>query len=98
MPFMVKFNYEDGTEEVLRFPAEVWRLNDVQAKKIIPTSKRNIPASFSPDLAQNLWLLTVLNLLRASVFRKTLKPYFQFSLKVVSLFNFDFTAVCFNIS
>ena len=40
MPVIVKLNYEDGTEEVLRFPAEVWRLNDVQAKKIIPTSKK----------------------------------------------------------
>lgn len=40
MPVIVKLTFEDGTEEVLRFPAEIWRLNDVQAKKIIPTSKK----------------------------------------------------------
>ena len=35
MPVIVRLSYEDGTDEVLRFPAEVWRLNDVTAKKII---------------------------------------------------------------
>ncbi len=48
MPVIVKLNYEDGTEEVLRFPAEVWRLNDVQAKKIIPTSKKVVKWTLDP--------------------------------------------------
>jgi hypothetical protein len=40
MPVIVKLTFEDGTDQVLRFPAEIWRLNDVQAKKIIPTDKK----------------------------------------------------------
>jgi hypothetical protein len=48
MPVIIKLNYEDGTEEVLRFPAEVWRLNDVEAKKIIPTSKKVVKWTLDP--------------------------------------------------
>ena len=48
MPVIVRLNYEDGTEEVLRFPAEVWRLNDVTAKKIIPTSKKVVKWTLDP--------------------------------------------------
>ena len=48
MPVIVKLSYEDGTDEVLRFPAEVWRLNDVQAKKIIPTSKKVVKWTLDP--------------------------------------------------
>jgi hypothetical protein len=48
MPVIVKLAYEDGTEEVLRFPAELWRLNDVQAKKIIPTSKKVVKWTLDP--------------------------------------------------
>lgn len=48
MPVIVKLTYEDGTDEVLRFPAEVWRLNDVEAKKIIPTSKKVVKWALDP--------------------------------------------------
>ncbi len=48
MPVIIKLNYEDGTEEILRFPAEVWRLNDVEAKKIIPTSKKVVKWTLDP--------------------------------------------------
>jgi hypothetical protein len=48
MPVIVKLNYEDGTNEVLRFPAEVWRLNDVEAKKIIPTTKKVVKWTLDP--------------------------------------------------
>ena len=40
MPVIVKANYEDGTSEVFRFPAEIWRLNDKEIKKVIPTDKK----------------------------------------------------------
>ena len=50
MPIIVKLNYEDGTEEVLRFPAEIWRLNDVEAKKIIPTTKKVAKWTLDPYL------------------------------------------------
>ena len=48
MPVIVKLTYEDGTDEILRFPAEVWRLNDVEAKKIIPTSKKVVKWTLDP--------------------------------------------------
>lgn len=40
MPVIVKADYEDGTSEVFRFPAEIWRLNDKQIQKVIPTDKK----------------------------------------------------------
>jgi Peptidase family M1 domain len=40
MPVIVRANYEDGTNEVFRIPAEIWRLNDKEVKKVIPTDKK----------------------------------------------------------
>ena len=40
MPVIVQANYEDGTNEVFRIPAEIWRLNDKEVKKVIPTDKK----------------------------------------------------------
>jgi len=40
MPIIIKMVYEDGTDEVVRIPAEVWRLNDKEVKKVIPTDKK----------------------------------------------------------
>ena len=48
MPVIVKLAYEDGTEEVMRFPAEIWRLNDAEAKKVIPTSKKVVKWTLDP--------------------------------------------------
>ncbi|MFT4033019.1 MAG: M1 family metallopeptidase [Siphonobacter sp.] len=40
MPVIVKADYEDGTSEVFRYPAEIWRMNDKQIQKVIPTDKK----------------------------------------------------------
>ncbi|TBX24308.1 aminopeptidase [Jiulongibacter sediminis] len=40
MPLIVKMEFEDGTEEVVRFPAEIWRKNNIEITKTIPTKKR----------------------------------------------------------
>jgi hypothetical protein len=40
MPVIVKMQFEDGTDSVARFPAEIWRLNDVEISKVITTKKR----------------------------------------------------------
>jgi hypothetical protein len=40
MPVIIKMVFEDGTDEVVRIPAEVWRLNDKDVKKVIPTDKK----------------------------------------------------------
>ncbi|GAB3771488.1 M1 family metallopeptidase [Spirosoma horti] len=40
MPVIVRMEFEDGTDSVARFPAEIWRFNDVAIKKVIATSKK----------------------------------------------------------
>ncbi len=40
MPVIVKMQFEDGTDSVARFPAEIWRLNDKDISKVITTKKR----------------------------------------------------------
>jgi aminopeptidase N len=40
MPVIVQAVYEDGTTEDFRYPAELWRLNDVEITKTIPTKKK----------------------------------------------------------
>ncbi len=40
MPVIVRMQFEDGTDSVARFPAEIWRFNDGQIKKVIATSKK----------------------------------------------------------
>ncbi|WP_027303096.1 M1 family metallopeptidase [Rudanella lutea] len=40
MPVIVRMEFEDGTDSIARFPAEIWRFNDVQIKKIITTNKK----------------------------------------------------------
>ncbi|MCP9762614.1 M1 family metallopeptidase [Lacihabitans soyangensis] len=40
MPVIVQAVYEDGTTEDFRYPAEIWRLNDVEITKTIPTKKK----------------------------------------------------------
>jgi hypothetical protein len=39
-PVIFRMTFEDGTNEVVRIPAEIWRLNDKEVKKIIPTDKK----------------------------------------------------------
>ncbi len=40
MPVIVQAVYEDGTTEDFRYPVEIWRLNDVEISKTIPTTKK----------------------------------------------------------
>ena len=39
MPLIVQTNFEDGTNKVYRFPAEIWRKNNKTVSKIIITEK-----------------------------------------------------------
>ncbi|MGB0838259.1 MAG: M1 family metallopeptidase, partial [Flavobacteriaceae bacterium] len=39
MPILVDITYEDGTKERKVYPAQIWRYNDEQVTKVIPTSK-----------------------------------------------------------
>ena len=40
MPVIIKMEFEDGTNEIVRIPAEIWRLNDKSVNKVIPTKKK----------------------------------------------------------
>ncbi|NBA86310.1 M1 family peptidase [Emticicia sp. CRIBPO] len=40
MPVIIQLQYEDGTTEDLRYPVEIWRLNDKDFKKTIATTKK----------------------------------------------------------
>ncbi|WP_420151287.1 M1 family metallopeptidase [Spirosoma sp.] len=40
MPVIVRMEFEDGTDSIARFPAEIWRFNDVSIQKVIATSKK----------------------------------------------------------
>jgi hypothetical protein len=40
MPVIIRMEFEDGTDSVARFPAEIWRFNDVAVKKVIATPKK----------------------------------------------------------
>ena len=48
MPVIVKMQFEDGTDSVARFPAEIWRLNDQQVSKVITTKKKVVQWTLDP--------------------------------------------------
>jgi hypothetical protein len=39
MPLIIQFNYEDGTSEVERIPAEIWRLDETEVSKVFAKQK-----------------------------------------------------------
>lgn len=39
MPLIIEFEYTDGTKDLIRIPAEIWRLNDKEVTKIFPVKK-----------------------------------------------------------
>lgn len=48
MPVIVKMDFEDGTNEIVRIPAEIWRLNDKEISKTIPTKKKVAKFTLDP--------------------------------------------------
>ena len=50
MPVIVQFTYEDGTTEVFRIPAEVWRFDQTSVTKVIPTTKKVTKVTLDPFL------------------------------------------------
>jgi hypothetical protein len=39
MPLIIQFNFVDGTSEIKRIPAEIWRLNEWEVSKVFPFAK-----------------------------------------------------------
>jgi hypothetical protein len=50
MPIIVDFEYEDGTTKRVTYPAQVWRKNDKEVKKLITSNKKIININLDPDL------------------------------------------------
>lgn len=62
MPLVVEFEYDDGTREMVRIPAEIWRVNAGVVTKAFTTSKKVTAITLDPaeetadtDLANNTW-------------------------------------------
>ena len=61
-PVILKFDYEDGTEEVQRIPAEIWRLRQDAVSKVFVTEKKITRITVDPyletadiDVSNNAW-------------------------------------------
>jgi len=48
MPVIVKMQFEDGTDSLATFPAEIWRFNDGQINKVITTKKKVVQWTLDP--------------------------------------------------
>ena len=62
MPLIVEFTFDDGTKEVQKVPAEVWRKNDQFLRKVFVTDKKVDRVSLDPkgmtgdiESANNIW-------------------------------------------
>jgi hypothetical protein len=62
MPLIFKFEYTDGTEEVRRIPAEIWKLSPPSVTKVFVTEKEVTQITLDPyletadtDLSNNYW-------------------------------------------
>ncbi|WP_375417858.1 M1 family metallopeptidase [uncultured Hymenobacter sp.] len=50
MPVIIQMTYDDGTQEVVNIPAEIWRKNNEQVTKIITTPKQVVAFQLDPYL------------------------------------------------
>lgn len=50
MPIIFEFEYADGSKEVFRIPAEIWRFGATEVSKVIPTDKEVVNVVLDPFL------------------------------------------------
>jgi len=50
MPLIVEVNYKDGTKQIERFPAEIWRMNHKEIFRMIATDKEVSSFRLDPNL------------------------------------------------
>ena len=50
MPIIVELTYEDGTTEIQKFPAQIWRMNDKEVSRTFATDKAITKIVIDPNL------------------------------------------------
>jgi aminopeptidase N len=62
MPIIVELQFEDGTTETQKFPAQIWRMNNDTAKRVFATDKKIVKIQLDPkletadiDVENNTW-------------------------------------------
>jgi len=62
MPLIVEYSYEDGTKETIKYPAEIWRKNDLEVKRVVSSEKEIVGIVVDPlletadiDTSNNSW-------------------------------------------
>lgn len=62
MPIIVELQFEDGTRETQKFPAQIWRRNNDTAKRVFATEKKVVKIQLDPkletadvDVENNYW-------------------------------------------
>ena len=62
MPIILEFTYKDGTQEIVRIPAEIWKRNNEKIKKVFILDKELVNVKLDPfletadvDLNNNYW-------------------------------------------
>jgi aminopeptidase N len=62
MPLIVEYTYADGSKENITYPAEIWRKNDQEVKRVVASGKELVEIVVDPkaetadiDTANNSW-------------------------------------------
>jgi len=62
MPLVIQFEFEDGTTEIKRIPAEIWSRNNLKTSKVFSFDKRVVAVTLDPfletadcDMSNNHW-------------------------------------------
>ena len=62
MPIIVELTYEDGTSEIQKFPAQIWRMNDKEVSRTFASDKKITKIVIDPkletadiDVTNNTW-------------------------------------------
>ena len=48
MPVIIEWTYKDGTKEIERLPAEIWRLNETKITKVFAKDKEVVNVVIDP--------------------------------------------------
>jgi hypothetical protein len=50
MPIIVEYTYADGSKKMIKYPAQIWRLNDNEVSKAIASDKEIVNITIDPNL------------------------------------------------